>query len=196
VHRISNIEIRLERNISLHSVINVLRVRIIPQFQKNCKLFLYLPLYCKLSRSKTHDIEFESRDWRQSQADWKAVFSVALRLSFPLRRTKLRNHSPQYFIQRLCTPSHKPLFCIGYFLGTQTDFMLHWLQITEYIFNYLYLNCDRGPPLWYSGQSPWLQIRRSGFDSRRYQIFWEVVGLERGPLSLVSTIEELLGRKK
>jgi hypothetical protein len=32
-------------------------------------------------------------------------------------------------------------------------------------------------------------------DSRHYQIFWEVVGLERGPLSLVSTIEELLGRK-
>jgi hypothetical protein len=29
----------------------------------------------------------------------------------------------------------------------------------------------------------------------RYQIFWEVVGLERGPLSLVTTIEELLGRK-
>jgi hypothetical protein len=30
-----------------------------------------------------------------------------------------------------------------------------------------------------------------GFDSRRYQIFW-VVGLERGPLSLVRIIEELL----
>jgi hypothetical protein len=28
-----------------------------------------------------------------------------------------------------------------------------------------------------------------------YQIFSEVVGLERGSLSLVSTIEELLGRK-
>jgi hypothetical protein len=28
-----------------------------------------------------------------------------------------------------------------------------------------------------------------------YQIFWEVVGLERGPLSLVSTAEELLDRK-
>jgi hypothetical protein len=27
-----------------------------------------------------------------------------------------------------------------------------------------------------------------------YQIFWEVVDLERGPLSLVSTTEELLGR--
>jgi hypothetical protein len=31
-----------------------------------------------------------------------------------------------------------------------------------------------------------------GFDSRRYQIFWEVVGLERGPLSLVRITEELL----
>jgi hypothetical protein len=51
------------------------------------------------------------------------------------------------------------------------------------------------PPLWSSGQSSWLQIQRSGFHSRRYQIFLEVVGLERGPLGLVSTIEELLGRK-
>jgi hypothetical protein len=51
------------------------------------------------------------------------------------------------------------------------------------------------PPLWSSGQSSWLQIQRSGFHSRQYQIFWEVVGLERGPLSLVSTTEELLGRK-
>jgi hypothetical protein len=42
----------------------------------------------------------------------------------------------------------------------------------------------------------WLQIQRSEFDSRPYQIFWEVVGLERGPLSLASTIEKLLGRKK
>jgi hypothetical protein len=33
---------------------------------------------------------------------------------------------------------------------------------------------------------------RSGFDSRSYQIFCEVVGLERGSLNLVSTIEELL----
>jgi hypothetical protein len=30
-----------------------------------------------------------------------------------------------------------------------------------------------------------------GFDSRGYQIFREVVGLERGPLSLVRIIEEL-----
>jgi hypothetical protein len=33
------------------------------------------------------------------------------------------------------------------------------------------------------------------FDSRRVQIFWEAAGLERGPLSLVRTIEELLEGK-
>jgi hypothetical protein len=50
------------------------------------------------------------------------------------------------------------------------------------------------PPLWSSGQSSWLQVRRPGFDSLRNQIFWGVVGLERGPLSVVSTTEELLDR--
>jgi hypothetical protein len=44
------------------------------------------------------------------------------------------------------------------------------------------------------GQSSWLQIRRPGFGSRHYQKK-KVVGLERGPLSLVSTAEELLDRK-
>jgi hypothetical protein len=38
-------------------------------------------------------------------------------------------------------------------------------------------------------------MQRFGFDSRSYQIFWEVVGLEQGPLSLVSTTEELIERK-
>jgi hypothetical protein len=47
------------------------------------------------------------------------------------------------------------------------------------------------PPLWSSGQSSWLWIQRS----QVYQIFREVVGLERDALSLVSTTEELLGRK-
>jgi hypothetical protein len=49
--------------------------------------------------------------------------------------------------------------------------------------------------LWSSGQSSWLQIQRSWFDSWRYQFFWEVSGLERSPLSVVSTVGELLGRK-
>jgi len=33
--------------------------------------------------------------------------------------------------------------------------------------------------------------RGPGFDSRRYQIFWVVVGLERGPLSLVSLVRSM-----
>jgi hypothetical protein len=41
---------------------------------------------------------------------------------------------------------------------------------------------------------PGYRSRGPGFDSRCYQIFWEIVDLEQGPLSLVSVIEELLGR--
>jgi hypothetical protein len=39
---------------------------------------------------------------------------------------------------------------------------------------------------------PSYRSRGPGFDSRHYQIFWQVVGLERGPLSLVSITVELL----
>jgi hypothetical protein len=66
----------------------------------------------------------------------------------------------------------------------------------SYTVNYFLVRmCEFQPPLWSSGQSSWLQIQRSGFDSRRYQMFSEVAGLERGPFNLVSTTEELLGRK-
>jgi hypothetical protein len=39
---------------------------------------------------------------------------------------------------------------------------------------------------------PGYRSRGPGFYSRRYQIFWEVMGPERGPLSLVRITEELL----
>jgi hypothetical protein len=42
---------------------------------------------------------------------------------------------------------------------------------------------------------PGYRSRGPGFESRRYQIFCEVVRLERGPLNLKRTIEELLERK-
>jgi hypothetical protein len=41
---------------------------------------------------------------------------------------------------------------------------------------------------------PGYRSRGPGFDSLRYQIFGEVVGLERGPLNLVRITEELLER--
>jgi hypothetical protein len=43
------------------------------------------------------------------------------------------------------------------------------------------------------GQICWVQIRMPGFDSRYYQK--KCIILERGPLSLVITTEELLDRK-
>jgi hypothetical protein len=42
---------------------------------------------------------------------------------------------------------------------------------------------------------PVYRSRSPGFDSRRYQIFREILGLERGPFSFMITAEELLGRK-
>jgi hypothetical protein len=42
---------------------------------------------------------------------------------------------------------------------------------------------------------PGYRSRGPRFDSRRYEIFLQVVGLEWVPISLVSTTEELLGRK-
>jgi hypothetical protein len=87
----------------------------------------------------------------------------------------------------------KPLWSSGQSSWLQNGDVLCFLWGT----NWSYVCCveESRPPLWSSDQSSWLQIQRSGFDSRRYQIFWEVVGLERGPVSLVSKIEELLGRK-
>jgi hypothetical protein len=49
--------------------------------------------------------------------------------------------------------------------------------------------------MWCSDQSSWLKIQRSGFDSRRCQIFREVVGLERDPLCLVSKLRSYLEEK-
>jgi hypothetical protein len=41
---------------------------------------------------------------------------------------------------------------------------------------------------------PRYRSRDPGFDSLHYQTFWEVVRLDRSPLSLASTVEEVLGR--
>jgi hypothetical protein len=49
------------------------------------------------------------------------------------------------------------------------------------------------PPLWSSGQISWLQIQ--GSRVRLPGTTKKIVGLEWGPLSLVSTTEELLDRK-
>jgi hypothetical protein len=70
-----------------------------------------------------------------------------------------------------------------------TEYMCFELRQALRLFRWL---CLLRPPLPSSGQSSWLQTLRSRVLFRRYQIFWEVVGLELGPLSLVGVTEELL----
>jgi hypothetical protein len=78
---------------------------------------------------------------------------------------------------------------------TSFQFLLFSNQVTFSIKCYgFYSSKLDGPPLWSSGQSSWLQIRRPAFDSRHYHEK-KVVGLERGPFNLMSTTEELLDRK-
>jgi hypothetical protein len=96
------------------------------------------------------------------------------------------------FILLYVEESRPPLWSSGQSSWLQNGDVLWFLWGTNWIY-ICYVEKSR-PSLWPSGQSSWLQIQRSEFDSRRYQIFW-VVGLEQGPLSLVSTIEELLWRK-
>jgi hypothetical protein len=69
-------------------------------------------------------------------------------------------------------------------------FVFYW----KFLVNPKPINESTLPPLWSSDQCSWLQIRRPGFDSLHYQEK-KIVGLERGPLRLVSTTEELLDRK-
>jgi hypothetical protein len=78
--------------------------------------------------------------------------------------------------------------CLGYRHCTQQEYSCQHQCLC-------FIRFSKWPPLWSSDQGSWLQIQRSGFNSRRYQIFWEVMDLEWGPLSLLSTINELLKRK-
>jgi hypothetical protein len=84
----------------------------------------------------------------------------------------------------------KNLTNINLFWILKTMFLESWRAclMPLHVLSFCLESYRKQPPLWSSGQSSWLHIQRSGFDSRCYQIFWEV-------LRLVSTIEELLLRK-
>jgi hypothetical protein len=89
--------------------------------------------------------------------------------------------------------SRSPLWSSGQSSWLRNGDVLCFLWGANWIY-ICYVEKSR-PHLWSSDQSSCLHIQKSRFDSRRYQISWEVGGLKRGSLSLVSTIEELLGRK-
>jgi hypothetical protein len=94
-------------------------------------------------------------------------------------------------LSRICFNIILAYVFIIYFHNWSLSFRFHGFN--SICIYYILYACVLWPPLWSSGVSSWLQIQRSRFDSRNYQIFWEVVG--PGPLSVVSTSEELLGRK-
>jgi hypothetical protein len=88
----------------------------------------------------------------------------------------LEEPSPQQlfkvFIYTYSLPLHVSAFA-GHF---RAEYTIFW-EVTSLTTNplcfcyksYLYMFLANRPPLWSSGQSSWLQIRRPGFDSRHYQ---------------------------
>jgi hypothetical protein len=133
-------------------------------------LFAFLHSYC------WHPL------WSRDQSSWLQIGDVSCFLS-----------GANWIYICYVEESRPPLWSSGQSSWLQIGDVLCFLWGTNWIY-ICYVEESR-PPLWSGGESSWLQIQRSGFDSRRYQIFWEVVGPERGPLSLLSTIGELLERK-
>jgi hypothetical protein len=88
--------------------------------------------------------------------------------------------------------SRPPLWSSGLSFWLLNGDALCLLWGTNWI--YICYEEESRPPMWSSGQSSWLQIQRPGFNSWHNQKK-KVVSLEQGPLSLVSTTEELLDRK-
>jgi hypothetical protein len=78
--------------------------------------------------------------------------------------------------------SRPPLWSSGQSSWLHNGDVLCFLWGTNWI--YIFYVEESKPPLWPRGQSSWLQIQRPRFDSLFYQIFWEEVCLERGPVSL------------
>jgi hypothetical protein len=123
---------------------------------------------------------------------------MALESTQPLKETSTRNLTGDYAwpvlvntIWGITCKKPRGYAVVSYYITHANS----WTKLN--IIQHFFRLCSiQGPPLWSSGQSSWLQIQRPGFDSRRYQIFWEVVGMEQGPLSFVSTVEKLLEGKR
>jgi hypothetical protein len=79
----------------------------------------------------------------------------------------------------------------GIWVSQRHLWMLPYSKIWLHVFSML----TTSVVYWWEFLAAVSEPRGPGFDSRCYQISWEAVGLEQGPLSLVSIIEKLLERK-
>jgi hypothetical protein len=138
-----------------------------------------------------------SSAWRR-RAKWRSMFANIR----PTVAEVLQKYSPMPFCRWRETNFNT--FC-NRIISTPTMAYIHQVSISStnhcLIYNYRFEVFAEGIIIIIIDRLCDLVVRVSGyrsrgagFDSRRYHIFWEVVGLERGSLSLVSTTEELLGR--
>jgi hypothetical protein len=105
--------------------------------------------YWLTDRQSQCDFDFDLREWCLSPS-WSGTYSVEPnRWSYMHVRIYKSLHPTCVEIQVREIVNSRCCFVL---LALWTLFMLVW------------------PPLWSSGQSSWLQIQRSGFDSQRYQI--------------------------
>jgi hypothetical protein len=123
----------------------------------------------------------------QYKVKWKSLHN-SLKHNFPSQKTPTLDQEHNLCASWKATEN----WCSTHVVRHCTDYKLA-LNVNLSLEKILYTTGRK--ELKESDQSSWLQIERSWFDSRRYQIFREVVGLERGPISLVSITGELLGRK-
>jgi hypothetical protein len=120
-----------------------------------------------------------------TSCDYKSLIK-SLFLFTAVNRWQLKCFATQQIIS---WKQRKPIRLHGLYLYEAND-------LPAYRFKYLYhtipTDCLCGLVVEVLGY----RFKGPGFDSRRHQIFWDVVGLERGPLSLVGIIEELLEWKR
>ena len=134
---------------------------------------------------------------------WFEVFVAVVLLLAPCRKCgvlpPLGTDVLPWFWRRKCSGYVGSGFLMGRWAPlpppTTDPFCRRWGQIHTHAHIYIYIlnkYLNVGLVVRVSGY----RYRGPGFDPRRYQIFWVVVGLGRGPLSLVRSIEELLEWKK
>jgi hypothetical protein len=126
---------------------------------------------------KSHALHLASSEFNAINNFTACVANIYFIPSFPRERC-----SPKFFFMfTFFRPTFLRIYILVFSYVCYTSCPTHTAQFTTTYIQQLCLSTFIffSPP-WSSGQSSYLQIQRPGFDSRRFQIFRELVGLERG----------------